>query len=948
MTILTLSGLEGSLSTFAPLLGWVARATLLFAIAGLASVLLARRSAALRHLVWTAAFGGVLVLPALGAVLPAWRTPAVALPRVWTDLAMQSNVTPAPEPVAAPSAEPVIDPATNATLSAEKAAECPDTQSQSTATTDDVAASGTGAEPPRGGFPWAVLPMAAFGIWILGSLLTLTWFISGHVTVRRIGRATVPAAGASWQLIVTRAARDIGFTGDCDLRVSDLALMPMTWGLLRPRVMLPVAAESWPIECRRLVLMHELAHVQRRDCLTQALAQFACALLWFHPLAWYGARRMRIERERACDDRVLAADTLASTYAGHLLDVVRALRVPPRTSAGAVSFAHPSQIEGRLLAVLRPGIDRRGIDRKVTARVLALAVLLALPLAALQPATAGSIAHQRARAAEKIAVVRAPDELKTLEDRVGWARNEAGNSGARSYWIGYSIEAAERFGDGVLGDTHDIDFATLEDTYPGARIADVLAFDGTAPDVLPGPVAILMHMKGKQIDRVRFQSYALAADLGADPLYWMSHARDQESIALLRRLRSESHDPDVASRLLESTGLHANSKLVLPELRQALENGSDVMRALAAEALGNHPQSESVEMLVHTARNDRSSDVRQKATEALGVIDSPAALDALVGLARSADEAVRTAAVEAVAQALTKDVTPAPEPAEVPVAPETPEAIAHPAPAAEGQPAPMTAPTPSWSPTPAAPGTPMIIPGRELSEGNAPAPPATVTPAVPAAPAKRRGMVVAHDSASEDEIEAQRQAVEELGKLPEEESLPQLLSIIDEHPSRTVRLQAVQSIATVGGSAAMSLVRKFAWQHPDEAVRLEAVQVLGHVLPTTKALSQLAEIAEMHPDDVTREQAVANLGQIETPGAFRVLKSIIESDPSDKVQRQAVEAIGNRSDDGVLEYLAETARTHPSRRVRSEAVDAIGRLDSEEAAALLDELTKKKEKKDKF
>ena len=70
--------------------------------------------------------------------------------------------------------------------------------------------------------------------------------------------------------------------------------------------MLPVAAQDWSDEQLRSVLLHELAHIKRRDVLGQLLAQFACALHWFNPLVWFAAWRLHVERERACDDLVLA------------------------------------------------------------------------------------------------------------------------------------------------------------------------------------------------------------------------------------------------------------------------------------------------------------------------------------------------------------------------------------------------------------------------------------------------------------------------------------------------------------------------------------------------------------------------------------------------------------------------------------------------------------------
>ena len=128
------------------------------------------------------------------------------------------------------------------------------------------------------------------------------------------------------------------------------------------------------------MLLHELAHVARYDCLTQSLAFAACTIYWFHPAAWWVARRLRIERELACDDRVIAAGAGPREYAGHLLEIAYAFG-SRRAPAFVVSMARPRQLEGRMLAVLDTARNRSVPALRARVAAAAIAAVLLLPLA---------------------------------------------------------------------------------------------------------------------------------------------------------------------------------------------------------------------------------------------------------------------------------------------------------------------------------------------------------------------------------------------------------------------------------------------------------------------------------------------------------------------------------------------------------------------------------------
>jgi hypothetical protein len=147
-------------------------------------------------------------------------------------------------------------------------------------------------------------------------------------------------------------------------------------------VLVSEAAETWSEDRRRAVMLHELAHVRRRDSLTQTLASLATALYWPHPGVWWAARRLQVEREFACDDCVLGAGAPADSYASDLLEIAYTLG-GRRSPALAVTMARRGQLEGRLLAVLDAARNRAtpGLTSRVAASLAALAILV--PVAAM-------------------------------------------------------------------------------------------------------------------------------------------------------------------------------------------------------------------------------------------------------------------------------------------------------------------------------------------------------------------------------------------------------------------------------------------------------------------------------------------------------------------------------------------------------------------------------------
>ncbi len=219
------------------------------------------------------------------------------------------------------------------------------------------------------------LPMLWLGVAAL--MLARLWW-----SAMRLGRLQRRlTAGESEE--VAAVARELGLKRVPRLFVGAADAVPMVWGVRRPCLLLPRGFESWSTEKRRGVLLHELAHLLRRDPLALWLAQTVKALHWFNPLAWLTLRQMRADQERACDDAVLQHGVRASDYAQSLLDLSRHSRVAPGLALCALTITRCAPIESRVRAILDVKCSREALTLRWLAGVIAVMLLMLLPVAML-------------------------------------------------------------------------------------------------------------------------------------------------------------------------------------------------------------------------------------------------------------------------------------------------------------------------------------------------------------------------------------------------------------------------------------------------------------------------------------------------------------------------------------------------------------------------------------
>lgn len=555
-----------------------AKTTLLLVLAYASSFLARKSSASARHALWALTFVFLLLVPGMAFV---------------SSLREGIRI-----PIAVASYEPGIDPGIPAPSVAAPAMRVTDTPGYELRVAETSSAS----------IPWASL---VGSLWALGSSLLVFRLGLGLVTSRRVRAECEAIREPGWTDLLDEARDRLGVRREVDLRRSGRVRLPMTLGLFRPAILLPRSAEDYSISRRSAVILHELAHVRRRDCATQIVGQLVAAALWWNPLVWIACRQMRLLSERASDDLVLDAGARPSDYAHDLLELARGLNRGWASPLGSVTMAHRSRFEERLLAILDPRLARKAVSTRfvlasgIGASPLVLSLALAVPTASTREMSAQAQPAAPAREAEEPA-----EPAEQREPEVGREPRESMEPRAEER------NEAREIAKAALGAALDDPEASVREQALEALVQ--LRDDSVAP-------------------------YLEKALLDADP---STRAQAAWGLGVLRR-------EDSAGALVG-----------------ALRDADEEVRSQAAWALGMIRRREAVEGLV-SALSDASPEVREQAAWALGMIRDSSAVEALSRALKDEDADVREQAAWALGLILMdedehenehEDETPPPEP----------------------------------------------------------------------------------------------------------------------------------------------------------------------------------------------------------------------------------------------------------------------------------------------
>lgn len=324
----------------------VLEASLILIVGGFLTRYWPGTSAAGRHLIWLASLCTVLTLPVVWMLVP--EIPLAVLPATVNASTQEAS-----------------RPREGRTTTSRPIPRSGDRNAVSTGSPK----TGTSPSSMGGSRPWSVLLLSTY---LLGALLQAGFLGAGLLRLRRLTRDS--ERDDYCQQVAGRLASSLGVRRPVRVGVSSVEF-PFAWGCWRPVVILPAEFRGWSLPRQSDVLAHELAHVVRLDWISLLLGRIVCMLYWPLPLAWWGARRMSGEAERACDDQVLLLGSIPADYARQLLEFASGRQGSPEPASGLLGRP---EISLRIRAILDPNLRRTTMKKRLYCSALICGMLMAL------------------------------------------------------------------------------------------------------------------------------------------------------------------------------------------------------------------------------------------------------------------------------------------------------------------------------------------------------------------------------------------------------------------------------------------------------------------------------------------------------------------------------------------------------------------------------------------
>ena len=611
---------------------------------------IARTTSTWRHLSWLLLFCIIVLLPAFNTITPEWRVPIFKIEH--QKLSEESY----------PSTQFVAK-ATN-TITRES----------------DVSSA---AEPvpqfaPSGRLDWQnIFVSSTFWLllWAAGFIFYHVRYATGQIRLAKIIKKSKHATDELSSALRKEIKRRFKIVSKINVLVSSDIQMPLAVGFFRFKIVLPADYAAWSRQHLKYVLLHETAHIKRRDMLSQFAIRLFTSIYWFNPVLWFAERQFAIEREHACDELVMRHAKNPGDYADMLLNFARSSLASPDMAYAGLAMARTSHFEGRLLAILNSTqkVQHSGVGLFKSIFILSV---LAFPIISLSPYAVsadaenvdtthtalvieslkyalhdddGDVREEAVKTLGKIKSEKATQLLfSALQEAHDW---EVEVTAAKILLERGETRALEKFINGLSDDNRDQRCRAAkilkELAHPAALKPLIKAMDDEDSEVKEKVVNAICELRVPEA--IKPLSQAMQdddEDIRRLAAWGLGEIQDAKA---LPTLYAALNDPDAKVRCnaIESIGdiglaesaQHVDIRLndhewfvrreaikVLAEIR-AIESAPEIIEALhddnrrvreaAAEALGELGDRRAIVPL-SAALHDKSDDVREAAADALG------------------------------------------------------------------------------------------------------------------------------------------------------------------------------------------------------------------------------------------------------------------------------------------------------------------------------------------
>ncbi len=259
--------------------------------------------------------------------------------------------------------------------------------------------------------------------WLSGVLLLGCLIGTRVIQVRRSAVTFRPVDRPGLIDLVRRLAAEVGLKGEIQLLQAELPgklPIPAVHGVLRPGIVLPGSmAAAWDLDALEPVLLHELVHIKRRDCLINTVQIVLQVVYFFHPLVWFANYAVRRERELACDDEVVRrSGGISTSYVRSMLQVAETVAHQPHRQLLGMAMAENASSLGRRIRRMMHSRYRVSEKNALTYLFIVLVAGIFCVAVSAQGWERAAATHEKAiSAASEAPAIQSPADTRTQDRR---------------------------------------------------------------------------------------------------------------------------------------------------------------------------------------------------------------------------------------------------------------------------------------------------------------------------------------------------------------------------------------------------------------------------------------------------------------------------------------------------------------------------------------------------